>query len=85
MEVTLKVDPEKLREESPIYKNLNLLVSYNYEYCKTLNRSDVAYELAVENLQLVQKRENWKHWQRRKLMVMFICTREISPGQLFTS
>lgn len=46
MEVTLKVDPEKLREESPIYKNLNLLVSYNYEYCKALNRSDVAYELA---------------------------------------
>lgn len=43
MEVTLKVDPEKLREESPICKNLKLLVSYNYEYCKALNRSDVAY------------------------------------------
>lgn len=85
MEVTLKIDPEKLREESPIYKNLNLLVSYNYEYCKALNRSDVTYELAVENLQLVQKRENCKHWQRRKLIVMFTCTREISPGQLFTS
>ena len=73
MGVTLKVDPEKLREESPIYKNLNLLVSYNYEYCKALNRSDVTYELAVENLHLVQKRENCKHWQRRKFIVMFIC------------
>lgn len=83
MVVTLKVDPEKLREERPIYKNLNLLVSCNYEYCKALN--DVPYELAVENLQLVQKRENCKHWQRRKLIVMFNCTREISPGQLFTS
>lgn len=67
MEVTLKIDPEKLREESPIYKNLNLLVSYNYEYCKALNRSDVTYELAVENLQLVQKRGELQALAKKKI------------------
>ena len=56
-----------MREESPIYKNLNLLVSYNYEYCKALNQSDVAYKLAVENLQLVQKKGELQALAKKKI------------------
>ena len=74
MDVSLKVDPE----ESTIYKNLKP-GCFLFEYRKALN--DAAYELAVENPQLVQKRENCRHWQRRKLIVMVICTREKSPRQ----
>ena len=64
VEVTFKVDPEKLREESAIYKNLEP-GCFQYEYRKALN--DAAYELAVENPQLVHKKGELQALAKKKI------------------
>ena len=64
MEVSLNVDPEKLREESAIYKTLTP-GCFLYEYRKALN--DAAYELVVENPQLVQNKGELQALAKKKI------------------
>lgn len=53
VEVTVQIDPEKLREDSTIYKNLTP-GCFLYDYRKSLN--DAAYEFALENPLLINKK-----------------------------
>ena len=50
--MALKIDQEKLREDSKFYSNL-VPGSFLYKYRKALN--DAAYELCLENVSLVHK------------------------------
>ena len=64
VEVTLQTDPEKLREESAIYKNLEP-GCFLYAYCKSLN--EAAYELAVENPRLLSKKGELQALAKKKV------------------
>lgn len=64
VEVTLQIDPEKLREESAIYKNLEP-GCFLYAYRKSLN--EAAYELAVENPRLLSKKGELQALAKKKV------------------
>ncbi|CAB3979294.1 NGFI-A-binding 1-like [Paramuricea clavata] len=64
IEVAVKIDPEKLREDSKIYPNA-VPGSFLYKYRKALN--DAAYEICLENPSLVHKRGELQSLTRAKV------------------
>ena len=64
IEVAVKIDPEKLRENSKIYPNA-VPGSFLYKYKKALN--DAAYEICLENPSLVHKRGELQSLARAKV------------------